>query len=192
MRTALLVPLAATLLVAGCGGSPAVPAGAPPAVSAAADAPTAPPADAGGDDADCALSAADLSAATGMTWQFGAPNPGYELETVEGVTADVCGFLTNDRPTEMGDPIVLRVDVVEGAGTEQARAAYERVCTGNHGTPTDSSAVSGAQVCAREGALPDGQIDSGDRVVNVYYVASEESAAAELTASFDKVLAAVR
>jgi hypothetical protein len=192
VRTAVLVVTATLgLTLVGCGGSPApAPAPGPPDP---ASVPTAPPAGAASDDeAGCAVSAADLSAATGLTFEFGRRERTHELETVPGVTADVCGFTIPDRPQAYGDLILLRIDVTEGAGAERVRTEWERSCKDNGGTATDSSAASGARTCAREGALPEGLVGDGDRVVNAYYVSADDSDAAELNASFDKVLAALR
>jgi len=140
----------------------------------------------------CPLSAEDLSSATGLTWTLRATQPDHELETLPGVTADVCVLTSDDRPQLGGDPLVLRVDAADGPAAEQVRAEFDASCSRNGGTPTPSSAASGARTCEKGSSVPEGLVEGGDRVVQLYYVTADEATSEELDGSFEKVLAAVR
>jgi hypothetical protein len=182
---AIAAPALAAALVA-CGGTAAAPAPAIPAPPAAATEP------AGSEDvAGCPLDVDDLDSATGLTWTLGRSVAGHPLETVDGVTADVCVFTSADRPQLGGDPLVLRTDVVEGPQAARMRDEFASTCTGNGGTVAAAASVDGATVCRSGGQAVEGQVAGGDRTVDVYVVAADEATATELTPSFEKVLAAV-
>jgi hypothetical protein len=88
--------------------------------------------------------------------------------------------------------LVLRVDVVTGADAETVHSAFERTCTANGGTVTDSVAAAGAQVCQRDGTAVEGAVSSSGRTVDVYFVNADTTTATRLTQSFDEILGAVR
>jgi hypothetical protein len=186
LTRALAAPVLAAAVgaLAACGGTAetAAPA-APPQPPAAATAPD------GSEGGDCPLDADDLATATGLTWSLGRSIAGHPLETVDGVTADVCVFTSADRPQMAGDPLVLRVDVVEGPDAARMRDEFRRVCTGA-GTVEDVTSVAGGARCSRGGQAVEGQVADGDRTVDVYLVNASATTAAELSPSFDKVLAA--
>jgi hypothetical protein len=181
---ALAVPALAAALVA-CGGPAAAPAPSTPVPPAAAGGPAATD-----DTAACPLDVDDLDSATGLTWTLGRSIADHPLETVDGVTADVCVFTSADRPQMGGDPLVLRTDVVDGPQAARMRDEFASTCTGNGGTVAATS-VDAATVCRSGGQAIEGQVAAGDRTVDVYVVAADQATASELTPSFEKVLAAV-
>jgi hypothetical protein len=91
---------AAALAACGSSGSTAAPtaaagtsAAAPTAQDSAADASTSPaePApDRPGGEADCPISAADISTITGLTWEFQEFQAARPLESDETITTTVC------------------------------------------------------------------------------------------------------
>jgi hypothetical protein len=181
---ALAVPALAAALVA-CGGPAAAPEPSTPAPPAAVTGPAGPE-----DTAACPLDVDDLDSATGLTWTLGRSIADHPLETVDGVTADVCVFTSADRPQMGGDPLVLRTDVVDGPQAARMRDEFASTCTGNGGMVAAAS-VEGASVCRSGGQAVEGQVATGDRTVDVYVVAADQATASELTPSFEKVLAAV-
>jgi hypothetical protein len=184
----LFVMLALGLAAAGCGSSGPTAAGTP---TAAAPATAAATTAAGSDTGGCPLAAEDLSAATGMTFELATTEPDRALETLETVKALVCVFTSADEPQAGGDRLGLRVDTVNGADAEAVTAEFERSCTSNGGTLNDVTADDDAQTCTSRGSTIEGNIDSGDRTVNVYFVNADDATAAALTPNFDKVLEAV-
>jgi hypothetical protein len=182
---ALAVPALAAALVA-CGGPAAAPAPTPPEPPAAATGPAGPE-----NTGACPLDVDDLGSATGLTWTLGRSIADHPLETVDGVTADVCVFTSADRPQMGGDPLVLRTDVVEGPQAARMRDEFASTCTGNGGTVATAASVDAATVCRSGGQAIEGQVAAGDRTVDVYVVAADQATASELTPSFEKVLAAV-
>ncbi|WP_346273312.1 hypothetical protein [Pseudonocardia sp.] len=184
----LFVMLALGLAAAGCGSSGPTAAGTP---TAAAPATAATTTAAGSDTGGCPLSAEDLSAATGMTFELATTEPDRALETLETVKALVCVFTAADEPQAGGDRLGLRADTVTGADAEAVTAEFERSCTSNGGTLNDVTADDDAQTCTSRGSTIEGNIDSGDRTVNVYFVNADDATAAALTPNFDKVLDAV-
>jgi hypothetical protein len=182
----LFVMLALGLAAAGCGSSGPTTAGTPAAVAPGAPEAAAASSAPGG----CPLSAADLSSATGMTFELATTEPDRALETLPAVKALVCVFTSAEKVQAGGDPLVLRVDTVTGADASTVSAEFERSCTSNAGTVGDST-VDDAQTCTSRGTTVEGNIDSGDRTVDVYFVNADNSTAAALTPTFDKVLDAV-
>ncbi len=175
------------LAVAGCGVVPgtASTAGPGPAASAAEGASVA-------GEATCVIDAADLSAATGMTWQLGTTRTDHRLETMESVLATICIFTVEDQRSEYGDPLILRVDIVDGADAVAVRNEFEDSCARHGGTVTPSGAAEGAVTCQDGGSVQEGSVTRGGRTVNVYYPMVPRSLQGEVTSSFDKVLATVR
>ena len=166
-------------------------------VAACNQAPTGSSAPAGGggsssSDGACPTNPDALSSATGLTFELGTVEKDHKLETVPGVNALVCVFTaTNEKiaAENYGDPLVLRVDVVEGADADKVRAAFERTCA-EAGRKVGPSSVPGARTCADTTAT-EGEISKADRVVEVYYVSTPDSMTQSLSDSFDKVLATV-
>lgn len=179
----LLVSTALVMGLAGCGGARA----SGSAGAAAAPRPAPATSDVAADG--CPVAAADLSSATGMTWTERTTQTGRELETLPGVTADVCILTTDDRPQAGGDPLVLRTDTAVGDAAGSLRTEFAVSCRRNGGT-TDASGA--ATTCRNPALPPDGLLDRGDRVVHVYYADADKATATELTGSFGKVLATVR
>jgi hypothetical protein len=185
----LFVMLALGLAAAGCGSSGPTTAGTPTTTTAPATAATTTAA--GSDTGGCPLAAEDLSAATGMAFELATTEPDRALETLETVKAMVCVFSSADEPQAGGDRLGLRVDTVTGADAATVTAEFERSCTSNGGTLNDVTADDDAQTCTSRGSTIEGNIDTGDRTVNVYFVNADEATAAALTPNFDKVLDAV-
>ncbi|WP_297502205.1 hypothetical protein [Pseudonocardia sp.] len=185
----LFVMLALGLAAAGCGSSGPTTAGTPTTTTAPATAATTTAA--GSDTGGCPLAAEDLSAATGMAFELATTEPDRALETLETVKAMVCVFSSADEPQPGGDRLGLRVDTVTGADAATVTAEFERSCTSNGGTLNDVTADDDAQTCTSRGSTIEGNIDTGDRTVNVYFVNADEATAAALTPNFDKVLDAV-
>jgi len=181
--TVLIVGQAA----AGCGMVPGIasPAGPGPAGPAAEDASVP-------REATCAIDAADLSAATGMTWQLSATLTDHPLETMESVLATACLYTADDQRNEYGDPLTLRVDVVDGDDAVAVRNKFEESCTGNGGTVTPSASAEGAAICDRDGSAQEGNVSSGGTSVDVYYSGVPRSLLSEVTSSFEQVLGTVR
>ncbi|PRY38137.1 hypothetical protein [Umezawaea tangerina] len=186
---ALLVSTAALAMAAtACGpsdtsGTPTGAAGtkAPAATSAAAE---------GTPGTGCPLSAADLSSATGLSFELGDTRQDHELETQPGVKALVCVFISPSTPQDAGDPLVLRVDTITGANAAAARTHFESDCTDNGGT-LGESAVADGKTCTRGANTIEGDLGKGGRTVDVYFVNATTDTAAAMTEKFDKVLAAV-
>lgn len=191
-RLAVLVTVSVLgLVLSGCGAlTPPITAGtaapAAPAVPGAA----APADTSGADTTGCPLSAADLSSVTGITFELRRTEADRELETLPSVTALVCVFTSSDRPQLGGDPLVLRVDTVTGPNAAVVRSEFEKSCTRNGGTVGDS-AVAGGKTCTSRGSTTEGVVASADRTVNVYFVLADAETAADLTRTFDGLLAAV-
>ncbi|MCS7484537.1 hypothetical protein ACFFQW_12220 [Umezawaea endophytica] len=141
-------------------------------------------------DGDCPLNASDLSTATGLVFELADIRKDHALETQPDVKALVCVYTSSAKPQDAGDPLVLRVDTVNGANAAATRARFESSCTDNNGTLGDST-VTNAKTCTRGGTTIEGDITAGDRTVDVYFVNATTDTAAELTRAFDKVLASV-
>ncbi len=139
---------------------------------------------------DCPLSASDLSTATGLVFELSDTREDHDLETQPDVKALVCLYTSSTTPQGAGDPLVLRVDTVTGPNAAAARTNFERGCTDNGGTLTNST-VTNAKTCTRDGTVVEGDISTGDRTVDVYFVNATREAATTLTRAFDKVLASV-
>lgn len=181
------IVLVVGLAAAGCGMVPgtASPSGPGPAAPAAEDASVA-------GEVTCAIDAADLSAATGMTWQLSATRSDHQLETMESVLATVCLYTVDDQRDEYGDPLTLRVDIVDGDDAVAVRNWFEESCTGNGGTVTPSGADEGAASCHHGGSVQEGNVTSGGTSVNVAYARVPRSLQGEVTSSFEQVLGTVR
>jgi len=139
---------------------------------------------------DCPLAASDLSTATGLAFELADVRKDHELETQPDVKALVCVYTSSAKPQDAGDPLVLRVDTVNGANAAAVRAKFESSCTDNGGTLGDST-VTNAKTCARGGNTIEGDIAADGRTVDVYFVNATTDTATDLTRSFDKVLASV-
>ncbi|WNV88647.1 hypothetical protein [Umezawaea sp. Da 62-37] len=194
----LLGAAALCLAVTACGtsstsGTPTGATGSTGSTGSAEKAGTdAPAASAGSDvpDTGCPISVADLSSATGLTFELGDVRQDHELETQPGVKALVCVFISPSTPQEAGDPLVLRVDTVTGADAAAVRANFERSCTDNGGTLGESEVATG-KTCTRGTNTIEGDLSSGDRTVDVYFVNATNDTGAAMTEKLDKVLAAV-
>jgi len=142
-----------------------------------------------GSDADCPLTAADISAVTSMTWQFETYQAARPLESDETVMTAVCGFTAPDVVDEYGDPAFLRTDVFTGADAAKAQADYVSGCPEFGGVLQQFGAPT-AVGCARNGVVVDAQIGDGTRLVQVWMNTSKDKQA-ELAAAWDPLLAAV-
>jgi hypothetical protein len=138
----------------------------------------------------CPLGVADLSTASGLTFELSDIRKDHQLETQPGVKADVCLYTSPSTPQEAGDPLVLRVDTVTGANAPASRANFERSCADNGGTVVTST-VPNAETCAKDDTTIEGNISTADRTVNVYFVSATTETATTLTKAFDKILASV-
>jgi hypothetical protein len=188
-RHALMGCVARKLVLAVAVGVGAAACGLVPGTAApAAPGPAAPAAE----EVSCAIDAADLSSATGMTWELSATLTDHPLETMESVLATACLYTAGDQRNEYGDPLTLRVDIVKGADAVAARNRFEESCTGNGGVLEPSAAADGAASCDRDGSVQEGNITTGDTSVDVYYPFVTRSLQREITSSFEQVLGAVR
>lgn len=104
--------------------------------------------------------------------------------------ADVCVFTSADRPQQAGDPLVLRVDTVAGAGAAKLRANFEENCTGYRGAVEKSTAADGAEVCRRDGSVVEGNLARDNQTIDIYLVNADADTATSLTPSFEQILAA--
>lgn len=172
------------MLLAGC-GSPAEPVASGQAQSQETTGGQAKQA------GDCPLTTEELSKATSLSWESKGKKVDYPLETLESVKATACLYTAADAPQEASDPLVLRTDIVTGAGVAALRKDFADSCTGYKGMVRDSAAADGAVVCDRDGATVEGLVGDADRVVSVYYVNADKATAAKLTKTFDTVLTAV-
>lgn len=191
VRATLAISALCVALAACTSAIPGVPA---PAGSAPSDAAAPAEAQAGGGSSQaggCPLEAADLSAATSLTWELRDTKVDYPLETAESLKATVCVFTAAEAPQFGGDPLVMRVDTVTGADAAALRSNFERTCTSNDGTVEPSTATDGAEVCRRDSSVVEGDIVGSGRTVDVYLVNADTATAEKLTPSFDAVLAAV-
>ena len=174
----------AVLAVAMAACTSAEPAPAPPA---AAQQPAEPVA--AGPADGCPLDVADLSAATSLTWELQQTLTDRPLETLPSVTATVCLFTSADSPQFGGDPLVLRVDAVDGADAGTLRNNFEQSCTGNGGAVEDSAGVAR---CRRDGSVVEGNVATDGRSIDVYLVNADAATATALTPGFDEILGSVR
>jgi len=142
-----------------------------------------------GSDADCPLTAADISAATSMTWQFEEYQAARPLESDETVMTTVCGFTAPEVVDEYGDPAFLRTDVFTGADAAKQQADYLSGCPEFGGVVQQLSTPT-AVGCARNGVVVDAQVGDGTRLVQVWINTSKEKQA-EFAAAWDPLLAAV-
>lgn len=134
--------------------------------------------------AECPVTEAELASATSLTWEEGTTRRDHQLETVESVTVTACVFTSPDKQGMGGDPLVLRVDVVDPEDAETVRGAFSSTCAESGGTQSDAGS---GTVCERDGAVVEGY--TGDLVM-VYLVNADQTTAASLTPSFEKLLAA--
>lgn len=179
---ATLTGAALAVALAACGSAAPAPGPTPPA-DQPAEAVAAAPAD------GCPLDVADLDAATSLTWELQQTLTDRPLDTLPEVTATVCVFTSADRPQFGGDPLVLRVDAVDGADAAAVRSNFEENCTGYGGAVEDSGGVA---LCRRDGTAIEGNVTTDGRSVDVYVVAADAATAAELTPAFEQILGAVR
>jgi hypothetical protein len=135
-------------------------------------------------------SAEKLSSATGLTFALSDTLKDHPLETLESVKALVCLYTSAESTQSGGDPLVLRVDTVTGADAATVRGKFESSCTDNGGT-LGASTVANAKICTRNGTTIEGNLGSGDRSVDVYFVNADTTTATTLTPSFEKVLTAI-
>jgi hypothetical protein len=142
-----------------------------------------------GSEADCPLSAADISAVTSMSWQFEEYQAARPLESDETVMTTVCGFTAPDVVDEYGDPAFLRTDVFTGADAAKAQADYASGCPEFGGVLQQFSTPT-AVGCARNDVVVDAQVGDGTRLVQVWINTSKDKQA-ELAAAWEPLLAAV-
>lgn len=185
-RTATLLTAAVLGLATTACGTTGTPTAATSATTGAADTTAA----ANVPDTGCPLGVADLSTASGLTFELSDIRKDHQLETQPDVKADVCLYTSPSTPQEAGDPLVLRVDTVTGTNATASRANFERSCTDNGGTLGDST-VRNAKTCSRGGNTVEGNISAADRTIDVYFVNATTETATTLTHAFDKVLASV-
>lgn len=176
--------------------APAAPSGtsaaAPSEPDSSSDAPTAaaePAPDGQGGEADCPISAADISEITGLTWEFQQFQAARPLESDETITTTVCAFTADESVDEYGDPAFLRTDEITGADVAQQQATYAANCS-EFGGELTTGPVSGGVYCTRNGLIVDGQVGGGDRLVEVLVNGGGQTAE-QVNAVFDQLLAAV-
>jgi hypothetical protein len=186
---ALLTTTAFCLLTATACGTTGTPTAATDPNTAKAD-PTAAATAANVPNTGCPLGVADLSTASGFTFELSDIRKDHQLETQPDVKADVCLYTSPSTPQDAGDPLVLRVDTVTGTNATASRANFERSCTDNSGT-LNSSTVQNAKTCTRGDTTIEGNISTADKSIDVYFVNATTQTAATLTRAFDKVLASV-
>ena len=142
-----------------------------------------------GSESDCPITSADLAAVTGVTWQFVISETDRPSEVYTGMLTDVCGFTAPEVVGQYGDPAFIRTDVYSGADVATRQEGYATTCTSIGGTVT-TGPVSGGVYCTKDGVAVDGQVGSGDRLVELF-INSDGEATAQLSAVFDQILAAV-
>jgi hypothetical protein len=138
----------------------------------------------------CPLSAEDLSSASGLSFELRDTREDHPLETVEA-KGQVCVYTSSDRPQAAGDPLVLRVDTVTGAGADVLQSGFAATCV-QAGGRLENADVEGARVCDRSDSVTEGEIVGVDRTVDVYFVVVDRETAAVITPKFGQILAAVR
>jgi hypothetical protein len=149
---------------------------------ARASGPPAATGEAGGDG--CPLTEAELSSATSLAFTLQETRKDHPLETLEEVTVTACLFTSDEAPQEAGDPLVVRVDVVDPADADAVLADISSSCTDFGGAERDAG---GGTVCERDGTVVDGH--TGDLVV-VSVVNADTATATRLTPVFGEILAA--
>ncbi|MEP6562219.1 MAG: hypothetical protein ABJD68_14240 [Nakamurella sp.] len=142
-----------------------------------------------GTEADCPLTAADISAVTALNWQFEQYQAARPLESDKTVMTTVCAFTAPEVVDEYGDPAFLRTDAFEGADAAKHQADYVSGCPESGGvlTPLGTPTAVG---CARGGVVIDAQVGDGTRLVEVWINASKDKQA-QLANAWDPLLAAV-
>jgi hypothetical protein len=133
---------------------------------------------------DCPVTEAELSSATSLSWEHGDTLKDHPLETMESVKATVCVFTAPEAVQMGGDPLALRVDVIDPQDADTMRKDFSSTCTESGGTVR---AAGGGTVCEHD----DGTVGYGHtgNLVIVYFVNANKDTAAKLTPSFEKVLA---
>jgi hypothetical protein len=132
------------------------------------------------------VSEAESSAATALSWKLSTTKKDLPLETMESVKVTACVYTAAEAQQSGGDPLVLRVDVVDPKDAEVVRADFDSSCGRQGGT---RRATAGGAVCDRDGVVVDGYTGN---LVLVLLVNADKEIAAKLTPSFEKVLAAAR
>jgi hypothetical protein len=132
---------------------------------------------------DCPVTEAELSSATSLSWEHGDTLKDHPLETMESVKVTVCVFTAPEAVQMGGDPLVLRVEVVDPKDADTLRKKFSSTCTKFGGT---ERAAGGGTVCEGDGRVVEGHIGN---LVIVYFVNANKDTAAKLTPSFEKVLA---
>lgn len=185
MRHVMAVALGTLVCAAACACTSTTPGTPSPTVTtgSAVAADQAPP---GG----CPLGVEDLSSATGLGFELRDTREDYPLETVEA-KGQVCVFTSSDRPQAAGDPLVLRVDTVTGAGAAVLQSTFASTCV-QAGGSVENADVEGARVCRSRGSVTEGEVVGADRTVDVYFVVVDQETAAMITPKFGQILAAVR
>jgi hypothetical protein len=169
-----IVAAGAALLVAGCGsdGTPAAPR--PPAANPGS----------GSTGGDCPLTVDELKAATSIAWEQEEAKKDHPLVLMESVKVTACIYTAPEQKDQYGDPLVVRVDVVSPKDADQVRERFRASCTDYRGA---ERAGGGGTICEREGRIVEGYIGNLNVVM---IVNADKSTAANLTPSFEKVLAA--
>jgi hypothetical protein len=178
-----VVILGIAALVAGCGSGGTQQSSGQPAGGAGTGAPATGAGTTGG---DCPLTEAEAAAATSLSWKLATTQKDRPLETMESVKVTACVYTTAELRQSDGDPLVLRVDVVNPKDAEAVRADVDASCTRQGGT---RRAAEGGAVCDRDGVVVDGYTGN---LVLVLLVSPDTDIATKLTPSFEKVLAAAR
>lgn len=164
----LVTALSVGVLVAGCGPGENQASPGPPA---------------GSSGGDCPLTEAELSSATSLAWKHRETKKDHQLETLDSVKVTACVFTAAEAVQLGGDPLVLRVDVVDAKDADVVRKNFSADCTDFGGS---ERAGGGGTMCDRNGTVVDGTI--GNLVV-VEIVNADTKTAGQLTPSFEKILA---
>jgi hypothetical protein len=138
---------------------------------------------AGSAGGDCPLTEAELSSATSLAWKRRETKKDHQLETLDSVKVTACVFTAAEAVQSGGDPLVLRVDVVDPKDASAVRKDFSANCTDFGGT---ERAGGGGTMCDRSGTVVDGTV--GNLVV-VEIVGADKETAVQLTPAFEKVLA---
>lgn len=138
---------------------------------------------AGSTGGDCPLTEAELSSATSLAWKLRETKKDHQLETMDSVKVTACIYTAAEAVQSFGDPLVLRVDVVDPKDADAVQKDFSANCTEFGGT---ERAGGGGKVCDRAGTVVDGTIGN---LVLVEIVGADKETAVQLTPAFEKILA---
>lgn len=135
-------------------------------------------------DGACPLTTDELSSATALAWELAETRKDHPLETMAEVEVTACIYTAPEVKQTFGDPLVLRVDVVDSGDADAVRTNFTRVCAEFGGAERPGG---GGTVCDKDGTVVDGHI--GELAV-VSILNADDDVAARLSPTFEKVLAA--